>query len=394
MSPNRTVIVYRDTLLPLSETFIQSQGDSLQRFQTIYAGARRTMGLTIPPSRVRLLCRGGMIGKMQRARFTLLGPSRAQRRVLSKEMPVLFHAHFGPDGADVLTLARALNIPLVVSLHGYDVNSRGDGLPNRYLRRQALLQNSAARFICISEFIRQQAIAKGFPAEKTIVHYTGIDTTFFSPDPMIPRVPVVLFVGRLSAAKGCDCLIAAMALVQSRAPEAKLVIIGDGPQRNELEQQAGALAIHCDFLGFQPPDVVKEWMNRAMVFSTPSCATDVDQEGFGMTFSESQSMGLPVVSTLVGGIPEAVADEQTGFLVPQRNPEALAAKLLVLLRNRALWSTFSHAGRARVTTLFDVRKQAAHLEQIYESVVKEWESPMAEGPARARGRSGHNLVGA
>lgn len=392
MSSNRTVIVYRDTLLPLSETFIRSQGDSLQQFQPIYVGVRRTSDLAIPSSQVRLLCRTGIVGKIQRARFTQLGPNSAQRKVLSRETPVLLHAHFGPDGSDVLPLARALNIPLVVSLHGYDVNSHGDGLPKRYLRRQSLLQRSAARFICISTFIRQQAIAKGYPAEKTVVHYTGVDTAFFSPNRSIPRMPVVLFVGRLSTAKGCDCLIAAMGLVQRQMPQAKLIVVGDGPQRNELERQAGALALNRNFLGFQPPEIVKEWMNRAMVFSSPSCATDVDREGFGMTFAESQSMGLPVVSTFVGGIPEAVADEQTGFLVPERDPEALATKLLALLHNRTLWSTFSEAGRARATTLFDIRRQAVRLEQIYESVLTEWRCAMAQESPTPQDRSNHCLI--
>ena len=393
MSSSRTVIVYRDTLLPVSETFIRCQGDSLRRFQPIYVGLRRTPSLPLPESRVRLLCRDGIVGKVQRARFTFLGPTRNQQKALSKEGPLLFHAHFGPDGSDVLTLAHALKIPLVVSLHGYDVNSRGDGLPARYLRRRGPLQKSAARFICISEFIRKQAIAQGFPAEKTVVHYTGIDTDFFRPNPATPRLPVVLFVGRLSLAKGCDCLLAAMAFVQKAMPDAKLVVIGDGPQRTELEQQAAALLLNCDFLGLQPPEVVRDWMNRAMVFSSPSCVTAVDQEGFGMTFAEAQAMGLPVVSTFVGGIPEAVADEQTGFLVPERSPEALAAKLLTLLQNRELWSNFSEAGRIRVGKLFDIQRQAVHLESIYESVLTEWESQMASETALERQQtSDDNLI--
>lgn len=111
-----------------------------------------------------------------------------------------------------------------------------------------------------------------------------------------------------------------------------------------------------------------------------------------MTFAESQSMGLPVVSTFVGGIPEAVADGQTGFLVPQRNPEALAAQLLELLHNRPLWSTFSHAGRARVSMLFDIRRQAVHLERIYESVLGERDFPMAKAPVAEKERPGHNLI--
>jgi glycosyltransferase involved in cell wall biosynthesis len=300
-----------------------------------------------------------------------LGPSRAQQKALARQKPILFHAHFGPDACDVITLVRALNIPLVVSLHGYDVNSSDDHLPQLYLRRRDLLKSEAARFVCISDFIRTQAIAKGFPAGKTVVHYTGIDTDLFSPSPNVPREPVILFVGRLAFGKGCEYLIRAMAHVQKVMPEVRLVVIGQGPQRQELERQAAALLRNFEFLGVQMPASVKDWMNRATVFSSPSFTTAIDQEGFGMAFAEAQAMGLPVVSSSIGGIPEAVAHEKTGFLVPERDSEALATCLLTLLRNKALWATFSQAGQDRVDKLFNIRRQAALLEAIYESVLTE-----------------------
>jgi glycosyltransferase involved in cell wall biosynthesis len=285
----------------------------------------------------------------------------------------LLHAHFGPDGCQAISLARALDIPLVVSLHGYDVTIDDDHLWRWYLRRRAPLQAHGARFICCSDFIRKQALAKGFPAEKTVVHYTGIDTDFFRPAPNVVRCPVVLFVGRLVPKKGCEYLIRAMARVQEVMPEIRLVVIGQGPLRKELEQQAAALLHNFEFLGERPPAAVRDWMNRAAVFSAPSVVAESgDAEGFGMVFAEAQAMGLPVVSFATGGIPEAVAHEQTGFLVSEQDWGALAAKLLVLLQNHDLWSQFSEAGPARVEALFNIRKQATILENIYESVLTDW----------------------
>jgi glycosyltransferase involved in cell wall biosynthesis len=309
---------------------------------------------------------------VRRARFKLLGSSLDQQRTLARQHAILFHAHFAPDACDAMSLARALDIPLVVSLHGYDVNSKDEFLPRLYLRRRELLKSDAVRFICISKFIRQQALAKGFPAEKTVVHYTGIDTDFFCPDPTIPRLPIVLFVGRLVPNKGCEYLIRAVTRVQEVMPEIKLVVIGHGAQREQLEQQAAACLRNFEFLGAQPPALVRNWMNRAKVFSSPSLVTAIDQEGFGMVFAEAQAMGLPVVSCPVGGIPEAVAHEQTGFLVPERDSEALAAKLLLLFQNQDLRTKFSEAGQARVDKLFNIRKQAALLENIYEGTLTEW----------------------
>lgn len=387
MNFSRTIIVYRDTLLPSSETFIRAQAESLSRFSPIYVCLRRTSGLSLPESRVHPLCGTGIVGKAQRARFKFLGASRTQQKALARQKPILFHAHFGPDACDVITLVRALNVPLVVSLHGYDVNASDDRLPLLYLRRRDLLKAEAARFLCISDFIRTQALAKGFPAERTVVHYTGIDTELFSPDPNVPRIPVVLFVGRVAFGKGCEYLIRAMSEVQKVMPEARLVVIGEGPQRQELEQEAATLLRNFEFLGVQTPTVVKNWMNRAMVFCSPSFTTAIDQEGFGMAFVEAQAMGLPVVSSLIGGIPEAVADRRTGLLVPEKNSEALAAALLILLRNKAMWTTFSQAGRDRVAARFDIRRQATLLEDIYENVLTERTSNAGAEEGQNRQRS-------
>jgi glycosyltransferase involved in cell wall biosynthesis len=225
----------------------------------------------------------------------------------------------------------------------------------------------------VSEFIRNEALARGFPAEKTVVHYTGIDTDVFRANPTILRGPIVLFVGRLALNKGCEYLIRAMASLQKVKPEIRLVVIGDGPLRNRLEEQASAVLGNFEFLGVQSPAVVRDWMNRATVFSVPSVTiSSGEAEGFGMVFAEAQGMGLPVVSFAIGGIPEVVAHEQTGFLVPERDWEALAARLLVLLQNQDLWRQFSEAGKVRVEKLFSIRKQATILEDMYESVLMEW----------------------
>src|ERR1700682_5687287 len=109
MNSKRTVIVYRHTLLPPSETFIRGQTESLSRFRSLYVCLRRAPGLSLPESRVRLLCRSGIVGKVQRARFMLLGPSLSQQRKLARESPALIHAHFGTDGCEVIPLARALD---------------------------------------------------------------------------------------------------------------------------------------------------------------------------------------------------------------------------------------------------------------------------------------------
>ncbi|HLY62254.1 MAG TPA: glycosyltransferase [Terriglobia bacterium] len=373
MNSNQTLIIYRNELLGASETFIRAQGESLRRFSPYYLGLGRIPGLALPEDRLHIISRAAFMGKGQRARFKLLGPSGSLLRKLERIHPVLIHAHFGPDATNALPVADALRVPLVATFHGYDATEADENLPKLYVKRRKLLKTRATRFLCVSEFIRGRLLQTGFPAEKILVHYTGIDTEFFRPDPNVSRSPIVLFVGRLVAKKGCQYLVRAMASVQESVPGAKLVAIGDGPLRQELYEQARGALKDFQFLGAQEPSVVRNWMNRASVFCTPSVVAESgDAEGFGMVFAEAQAMGLPVVSFASGGIPEAVAHEETGFLVKERDWEGLAASIQVLLQDPQLWVRFSQAGQSRVRKLFNIHTQANLLENIYEGAVEEY----------------------
>ena len=375
MNSRQTVIVYRDELLGTSETFIRAQAESLHYFIPIYLGLKRNPGIVLPESQVRIVGREGRVGDFERARFKLLGPNAKLLRAMAPKQPVLVHAHFAPDACNALALAESLRIPLLVSLHGYDITVGDQHHPAAYRWRRERLRAQASRFLCVSNFLRGKAIARGFPAAKTVVHYTGTDVDFFRPDPRVPRSPVVLFVGRLVPVKGCEYLIRAMTCVQRSAPEARLVVIGDGYLRPKLEQQAASSLGNFEFLSAQQPAAVRLWMNRASVLCTPSVSMESGYtEAFGMVFVEAQAMGLPVVSFASGGIPEAVADGETGFLVKERDWQALANRLLRVLIDQDLWARFSQAGQRRVRTYFDIRKQAVALDNIYQQVLEEWNS--------------------
>jgi len=167
-----------------------------------------------------------------------------------------------------------------------------------------------------------------------------------------------------------------MASVQAIIPEARLVVVGNGPLRSELEAQAKSALNNFEFVGMQDPASVKQWMNRATIFCTPSLiAPTGDAEGFGMVFAEAQAMGLPVVSFESGGIPEAVAHGKTGFLVSEKDSKGLADSMSLLFRNPQLWQRFSEAGRERVKRMFDLQKQARLLEEIYDGVLHENDRP-------------------
>lgn len=369
-----TAFIYCDHLLPYSATFVRSQAEALQHFTPHYVGCRQIKGLPLPAERTTVINQGGMAGKISEAVYKLWGvPPAPFVQQLKQVNASLIHAHFGPDGLRALPLAHRLKVPLVVTFHGYDATVTDDyarraSLSHRtYLKQRSILQQEARIFIAVSEFIKKKLLDQGFPSNKIFVHYIGVDTTVFTPDPTVEREPVVLFVGRLVEKKGCEYLIRAMGEVQQQQPDAELVIVGDGPLRASLEHLAKTTLKRYRFLGAQSPECVRAWMNRAKVFSVPSIiAESGDAEAFGIVFAEAQAMGLPVVSFASGGIPEAIAHGKAGFLAPERDWQGLAKGIMQLLDNSSLWADFSRTGRERVQAVFDLHQQTRALEDIYD----------------------------
>ncbi|WP_235526307.1 glycosyltransferase [Nostoc piscinale] len=175
-------------------------------------------------------------------------------------------------------------------------------------------------------------------------------------------------MGRLTEKKGCEYLIKSMARVQSILPNTKLIIIGDGTLRSELEALAAKLLTNYQFLGVQPSDIVKSWMNRAQVLAAPSVtAAQGDSEGLPTVVVEAQAMALPVVSTFHAGIPEAIINGQTGFLAAERDVDGLTEYILTLLKDNEKWQSFSIKAREHIKRNFDNSKQIKALESIYGS---------------------------
>jgi colanic acid/amylovoran biosynthesis glycosyltransferase len=380
------VIIYRNHLLRASETFIREQAGALRNFMPTYVGTRSVAGLELPERRSLVVNSGNSYGKFweyysQKFGFTPSFNWKAQKIKAS-----LIHAHFAQDAAIALPLARTLKIPLVATFHGFDVTVKDPcaektWIQQQYFARRETLKRSAKLFIAVSHFIKQKAMEQGFPEERMVVHYIGVDARRFQALPKVERQPIVLFVGRLVEKKGCEYLIRAMERVQAQMPEMELVVIGDGPLRNPLEALAQQRLKRYRFLGVQPPDQVQAWMQRAKIFSVPSITADSgDAEGFGIVFAEAQATGLPVVSFASGGIPEAVAHEKTGFLAPEKDVDTLASYLQCLLANPMLWNAFSHQGRGRVQRQFNLDHQTGLLENIYWNQVLEaplfWHTPL------------------
>jgi colanic acid/amylovoran biosynthesis glycosyltransferase len=370
----KSILIFRQTLLPVSETFICAQAAALCSFRPQYVGLLpATQSLPLPPDAILMARTRSLISHGRTKLYSWSGIAPVFHQRVRLTTPVLAHAHFGPDGAAALPLAAALQIPLVVTLHGYDATMRDESLRTTlagklYLRRRSWLWERASLFLCVSEFIRQKALEAGFPQDKLRVHYIGIDRRIFTPAEA-PAGKLVLFVGRLVAKKGCIHLIRAMRSVQDSVPSARLVVLGDGPLRASLEKSAQDLKLRCEFLGSQLSSVVVESIRRASLLCVPSMtAPDGDSEGLGMVLLEAQAMGRPVVGFRTGGIPEAIRDGVTGLLAAGGDEESLARHILRYLQDEAFWHNSSALGVKWTAKRFDLDRQTRELEVIYEQL--------------------------
>jgi len=363
-------LIFRKRLLPWSETFIAAQGRALVRYRPVFVGYRDIQaGKSYLAGEDRVLLEEhALLPFLARGAFKAFGRvPRRWLRALESRSPTLIHAHFGNNAAAALPLARALGIPLLATFHGMDIAIERKGAQRQQLER---VFREAARVIAVSEFIAGRLRTAGCPGEKITVHHIGVDTGRFAPgDPGARAAARILFVGRLVPKKGLIHLLRAMASVQRAVPEATLVIAGDGPLRPELERAAAEHGAHCEFLGVQSPDRVRELMRTATVLAAPSVvAADGNAEGLPITIMEAQASGLPVVAFPSGGSAEGFIDGETGLLAPAGDEAALAAHLTGLLGDAARRARFSAAARAFALQQFDLARQTAKLEEIYDEV--------------------------
>ncbi|MDH3258950.1 MAG: glycosyltransferase, partial [Deltaproteobacteria bacterium] len=316
----------------------------------------------------------------ERALYTITGRSKRLLREIKSVSPVLLHAHFGVEGVYALSFARSLGIPLVTTFHGFDATVSVWGLVKtgkvswiRYAAYINRLKKQGKCFIAVSEYVRRKLIERGFPAERTIVHYVGIDPHRFTPGSNEDDGRTVLTVGRLVENKGTEYLIRAIAMIRSEFPTVQLEVVGDGPLFPSLQRLAAELGVSRQivFRASLTYDEVASCMKKASVFCLPSVtAKNGAAEGLGLVLLEAAASLKPVVGTFNGGIPEAVNNGVNGFLVPERDVHALADRILSLLKNRTLRREMGNAGRKRVERDFNLFKQSRKLEHLYQKIIK------------------------
>lgn len=361
-----TIIAYRDRLVPRSELhFLQRLYAGFEHLAPVWVGRRRDNGLADLEAPSLFLGRGGLLGALDREMFKHFGVLPPVPDLLALR-PRLVHAHFGRSGALALPIARRLAIPLVVSYYGGDATKdkhyQRRWPPTIYQRRLAALQREAALFLCISDFIRQQLIERGFPPDKLVVQRSGVNLDGAYHSDVAAADRYVLFAGRFVEKKGAAYLIEAMRRLEAGGRYKRLVLIGEGPLEAELRRAASALQT-VEFHGWMSNSELRRWMCGALVLCVPSLrATGGDAEGLPTVVIEAMAAGTPVIGSRHAGIGEAVEHERTGYLVPEHDADALAAALGRLYDDPALRARMGANARRAAVEGFEMVRQSRRLE--------------------------------
>lgn len=283
----------------------------------------------------------------------------------SREPFDLIHAHAAlPCGHAAMLLSKHLSIPFVVSVHGLDAYfTRQAGILVRdWCRRVAgEIYSAAVNVICISEKVRDQVTA-GVRANITVI-YNGVDPDFFSPAPPKDSSLSLLSVGNLIPTKGQANLLRAFARLVKVAPDCRLEIIGDGPERNNLIRLGRRLGISGSiyFRGRQATAYVVEAMRRCTAFVLPSI-----YEGLGCVYLEAMACAKPVIGCYGQGIDEIIHHGKTGILVQPNCEVELSDAMLMLLVDQDLRQKIGSAAHYLVAEHFTVQRQARLLSELYQ----------------------------
>lgn len=232
--------------------------------------------------------------------------------------------------------------PYLVTGHGGDVTSLNKGI-FRQLKVRCLKR---AKYVTVVSEHLKKKVQELVPDLQPDVLSMGVDASGFGRQYFVENYfgqngkKTVLFVGRLAEKKGVTYLISAM-----RQIDALLVIVGDGPLRQDLEEQAREMGVNAVFLGAKTHEELRMIYASADLFVTPSVtASDGDQEGLGLVMLEAMASGLPVVANDSGGISQVIKNGVNGLLCQEKNVEQLADAIASVLRDEELYKRLCRNG--------------------------------------------------
>jgi len=286
----------------------------------------------------------------------------------------IIHCHFGPMGNLAIKLMEigAITGKIVTSFHGYDVHM----WPSKFGRDiYDNLFEKGDLFTVNTDYTSSTVIALGCKENKIVKIPVGLkpDSFPFEEKRLLKGKKInILTVARLVEKKGVEYSIKAVSKVMKEFDNLRYYIVGNGNLRNKLEKLIEELHLSgkIKILGWKNKEEIKNLYKDSYIFILSSVTSkDGNMEGQGLVLQEAQACGLPVISTYHNGIPEGVLDKKSGFLVPERDVDALAEKLEYLINHPEVWGEMGKAGRKFVEEKYDINKLNDRLVEIYKKVI-------------------------
>jgi len=275
----------------------------------------------------------------------------------------LIHAHWTLSAAAACIGQWIHHAPILVTLQGSDIFQVTRHPVGAWLTRKVLQR--CDRITALSQALKRATAAIGIQPDKIQIIPNGVDTARFTPPPVNEdREDLILYVGSFIERKGVKYLLLAMPEVFRSLPQYRLVLAGEGPQYLPLRQLAKDLGIveRVTFLGFQPQNQIRTWMQRAKLLVLPSL-----EEALGVVLLEALACGTPIVASRVDGIKEVVTSD-VGMLVPPADPVALSGAIQSILENPQQWADMSHHARGRAVMYYDWDRIASQYIALYQSM--------------------------
>jgi colanic acid/amylovoran biosynthesis glycosyltransferase len=376
------VALYVDDFLPYTHGWIYRQvSDPVMNVRTVLCH-KRSEEKVFPFIRHVKIDNSRQLAVYIRGRFWFLfkyfisSLSKKSTAKFAKELQAqeinLVHAHFGTNGVLIAPLCKQLDIPLVVTFHGFDISSAPLRWPAYRKQLQALF-DQIVYAIAISEEMVNRLVAIGCPKEKIRVSYLGVPIAEF---PFIDRSAhagplVFLHAGRLTAKKGVPDLVRSFEKAFPEKGEAELWLVGEGEEKEEVQKMIRANRLsHVKLLGRLSEEELQAARSKADVFVL-NCRTDEagTKEGLPISILEACCTGMPVISTRHAGIPEAIQQDRTGLLVNECDNLALS-EALKKMSDASLRHAMGESARVFMEEKFSLTKCNEKLNELYSTALK------------------------
>src|SRR4051812_46252455 len=377
----RIVASYCTTFLKPEMLHIYRQVKSLQNYRTfVMTKALQNTDRfpfddteLIPAPYMNPLRHGWMKFILRRPPIVYRGEYQMLASLLERRGADLMHIYFGHTGVHLLPFIERWNKPCVVSFHGADVALKQD--IRDYAGKLQSLFDAVPLVFARSRSLIERLVTLGCPPEKLRLCRTGVPLSDF---PYVNRTAPedgkwrLLQACRLIPKKGVATTLCAFAIFQKEFPNAELCIAGKGPLQAHLEELAEELGIvrKVHFRGFLSQKELLDLYGSSHAFLHPSeTPPDQNQEGIPNSILEAMATGLPVLATRHGGIPEAVDEGRSGWLVEERDFEALATAMKNLVRSPVAFREMGAFASESVAANFEQREQIRQLEAHYDEAI-------------------------